>query len=375
MAGPKAAFDEWVDQFHQWRDEIGFDHPYINQYQFETLLAEEVVSPVVEFGDFAGQPKWERLRDIPGQNIKDALLHLIIYQGDTEFASVEQQRELVNTAPSEWDMYCLGRVMCEEMRHGWQMCYLMIEHFGDEGRREALKQLERRSWKKQRLLGSFNEDVTNWVDFFVYTNFVDRDGKFQLKMLEHSAFQPLARSVTAMLKEENFHMGTGTSGMQRILKAGIVPVPLFQKWLNKWIPTAYDLFGKDESGSAEWAYVWGLKGRYDESPDLPTADKKHLNERSRVQFHEEVDGIIQRLNKVLPVEGPKLITPDLKFNRRIGLHAGQPYAVTGELLSPEEHKRHLAEVLPGPADEAAVLELQQVEGWIEHRDYDPGKVG
>lgn len=374
MTSKQAAFDEWIDQFHQWREAIGFDHPYIHQYKFETLLADDVISPVVEFGDFRGQQKWDRLRDIPGQNIKDSLLHLIIYQGDTEFASVEQQRQLVNSTPSEWDAYCLGRVMCEEMRHGWQMCYLMIEHFGDEGRREAQKQLERRSWNKQRLLGSFNEDVTNWVDFFIYTNFVDRDGKFQLKMLEHSAFQPLARSMTPMLKEENFHMGTGTSGMQRIIKAGIVPTPLFQKWLNKWIPTAYDLFGKDESGSAEWAYVWGLKGRYDESPDLPEADKRHLNERSRQQYYDEVDGIIQRLNKVVVPGQPLLYTPDIKFNRRIGQYARMPFSAQGELLDQASYEKHLAEVLPTAVDEAAVQELQKVEGWIEHKDYDPSKL-
>lgn len=368
-----ATFDEWVGLFHEWRDEIGFDHPYINQYKFETLLSDTVLSPTIEFGDFAGLPKWERLRDIPQQNIKDSLMALIIYQGDTEFASVEQQRLLVNSAPSEWDSYCLGRVMCEEMRHGWQMCYLLATHFGEEGRREAEKQLERRSWKKQRLLGSFNEDITNWVDFFVYTNFVDRDGKFQLKMLEHSAFQPLARSMTCMLKEENFHMGTGTSGMQRIIKAGVIPTPLFQKWLNKWIPTAYDLFGNDESSGAHWAYVWGLKGRYDESPDLGAADMGHLNERSRHQFYEEVQGIIERLNKSVAEGQPPLYTPDIKFNRNIGKHVGETWSAQGEKLSREEFEHHLEDVLPGPADEAAVLRIQETPGWIEHREYDPAK--
>ncbi len=48
--------------------------------------------------------------------------------------------------------------------------------------------LERRAFENQRLLGAFNVDVDNWMDFFTYTDFVDRDGKFQLQMLKYSAF-------------------------------------------------------------------------------------------------------------------------------------------------------------------------------------------
>ena len=151
------------------------------------------------------------------------------------------------------------------MRHGWQMCHLLVNHFGETGKIEARKLLERRSWQNNRLLGSFNVDVDNWVDFFTYTEFVDRDGKFQLNMLSTSGFAPLARSMGPMLREEGFHLGTGHMGLQRIVKAGRVPAPLLQKYINKWLSTAYDLFGKDSSSSAEWFYVWGVKGRYDEA--------------------------------------------------------------------------------------------------------------
>ena len=109
------------------------------------------------------------------------------------------------------------------MRHGWQMCHLLVNHFGETGKIEARKLLERRSWQNNRLLGSFNVDVDNWVDFFTYTEFVDRDGKFQLNMLSTSGFAPLARSMGPMLREEGFHLGTGHMGLQRIVKAGKRP--------------------------------------------------------------------------------------------------------------------------------------------------------
>ena len=163
------------------------------------------------------------MTQIPHQPIRDALLNLIVYQGDTEFASVEQQRHLLDTSPSDYDTDSVCRIMTEEMRHGWQMCHLLVNHFGETGKVEARKLLERRSWQNNRLLGSFNVDVDNWVDFFTYTEFVDRDGKFQLNMLSTSGFAPLARSMGPMLREEGFHLGTGHMGLQRIARAGRVP--------------------------------------------------------------------------------------------------------------------------------------------------------
>ena len=147
-------------------------------------------------------------------------MNMIVYQGDTEFASVEQQRLLYETAPTDYDRKALLRVMIEEMRHGWQMCALLVEHFGHSGKVEAQKMLERRAFENKRLLGAFNVEVDNWMDFFTYTDFVDRDGKFQLQMLKYSAFAPLGRSMSYMLREEAFHMGTGNDGLARVVKAG-----------------------------------------------------------------------------------------------------------------------------------------------------------
>ena len=213
---------------------------------------------------YKGRRKWENLRQIPTQQMRDALMNMIVYQGDTEFASVEQQRNLLENAPTEWDRRAITRVMIEEMRHGWQMCALLVDHFGYSGKVEAQKMLERRAFENKRLLGAFNVDVDNWMDFFTYTDFVDRDGKFQLQMLKYSAFAPLGRSMSYMLREEAFHMGTGNDGLRRIVEAGVIPAWLIQKYLNKWISSSYDLFGTDHSSSAHWAYVWGVKGRYDE---------------------------------------------------------------------------------------------------------------
>ncbi|HWP57317.1 MAG TPA: Phenylacetic acid catabolic protein [Candidatus Acidoferrales bacterium] len=358
-----ATFDDWIDYFKMWRDDIGYDAALTGDYRFETKFG-ELHSDHVEFGDFKGQRKWERIGEIPNQSIRDALLNLVVYQGDTEFASVEQQKNLLDTAPTEYDRQSLVRVNCEEMRHGWQMCYLLVTYFGDSGKLEAQKLLERRAFKNNRLLGSFNQPVNNWLDFFTYTQFVDRDGKFQLTMLSHSAFAPLARSVTAMLKEEFFHMFTGNTGLTRIVRAGKVPVPIIQKYFNKWLSTAYDLFGTDHSSSAQWAYVWGLKGRYDEHEAKEQADKSKLNELARAHYFNECRRLVDELNRFVPEDQPKLTIPDYRFNRAIGEFAGKPYSVEGKLLSEQDYRKHLAEALPGPEDERALQEIFKSKDWV-----------
>ncbi len=126
-----STFDDWTDLFHKWQKDIGFDSSSIKDYQFDAIY-EDPPSSEVEFGEFAGRKKWDRILQVPTQDMRDALEHLIVYQGDTEFASSEQQRNLVNTAPSPYDLKCLLRVMREEMRHGWQMSHVLVNHFGCE---------------------------------------------------------------------------------------------------------------------------------------------------------------------------------------------------------------------------------------------------
>lgn len=355
-------FDDWTDLFRDWQEDIGYDPKLLGDYTFEAKYG-ELESPEIQFGAFAGEPKWERLLDVPDQRIRDALLNYVIYQGDTEFASVEQQRRLVETAPSPHDLQSIARIMREEMRHGWQMSHLLVTCFGSSGRLEAEKLLQRRAFNHSRLLGAFNQPVENWLDFFVYAEFQDRDGKFQLRMLSRSAFAPLARSMGPMLREESFHLGTGHTGLKRIVQAGRVPVETLQRYFNTWVPACYDLFGTDHSTSAEWGYTWGIKGRYEERPDQP-ADKEHLNELARAAYLEECERLVAELNRLLPPESPRLRLPDTRFNRRIGGFAGQPHTVEGAPLPSEAYDQYLAQVLPTAEDRALIERLLREGDWI-----------
>ena len=365
-------FDEWIENFGEWQKNVGFDPAWAGDFELSIKFDWDRAGDVIEFGDYAGRPKWERSLQVPHQNIRDSLVTMITVQGDTEFASVEQQRHLLDSAPTDYDRYSAARIMVEEQRHGWQMCYLLMTYFGKQGAREAQKLLERNAQEGSRLLGAFNRPMPHWLDFFCYTMFVDRDGKFQLGMLSTSSFKPLAASMGPMLKEESFHLGTGASGLRRIIKAGVIPLDMLQRYMNKWVATAHDLFGTDNSTSAEWAYVWGIKGRWDERKKLESGQevvKEHLNEESRGHYHDEIVGEVERLNGHLPEGAAPLFVADEKFGRSIGDYSGERYKVDGEKFngSDEDWEEYLFEVMPRDQDEVDLKEMFEKE-WIEHRE-------
>lgn len=356
-------FDDWIDYFYGWQKDIGLDAPEFRSYQFEAKYG-QLPNDEIEFGDYKGHLRWKTVMHIPDQRIRDAALNLIVYQGDTEFASVEQQRRLFESAPSRYDYLSLVRVMTEEMRHGWQMSHLLVTQFGRSGRIEAQKLLERRAFTDNRLLGAFNEIVDNWLDFYTYTQFVDRDGKFQLTMLSYSGFLPLGQSMPPMLKEESFHLGTGNNGLRRIVHAGKIPVPIIQRYYNKWLPTSFDLFGTDHSSSAQWAYVWGLKGRYNEREADPEANKERLNENARELYRQEAQKLTDSINKLIPPDQAKLVVPDLRFNRQIGEHKSKHFTVEGHALTAEEYQEYLPDVLPSEADKEVLRSIMKEKDWI-----------
>ncbi len=379
MAELPNTWDEWIENFGDWQDTVGFDKKWLGDFELSVLFDWDRAGDNIEFGDYAGRSKWERALQVPHQSIRDGLISMITVQGDTEFASVEQQRHLLASAPTDYDRYAAARIMAEEQRHGWQMAYLLMTYFGQQGAREAQKLLERNAQTGSRLLGAFNRPMPHWLDFYCYTMFVDRDGKFQLGMLSTSAFKPLAASMGPMLKEESFHLGTGSNGLRRVIKAGVIPLDMLQRFFNKWVSTAHDLFGTDSSSSAEWAYVWGIKGRWDERKKLDAGielDKSVLNEEGRGHYHDEIVKEVEKLNSYLPESAEQeLFVCHENFNRDIGDFADKRCTLEGDLFQGDDAdwEQYLANVLPTAADEEQLVELFKME-WVENKPMTPKQI-
>jgi benzoyl-CoA 2,3-dioxygenase component B len=353
-----------------------------------------------------GDDAWQ---EVPGEYRAD-LRRLIVVQGDTEPASVEQQRHLSLTAPSLYDMRNLFQVNVEEGRHLWAMVYLLHRYFGRDGRDEADEMLERHSGDADnpRILGAFNEETPDWLSFFMFTYFTDRDGKFQLASLRESGFDPLSRTCDFMLKEEAHHMFVGATGVGRVVQRTIelmkqhdtddvhpyggINLDLIQKYLNFHFSVSLDLFGAETSTNAANYFAAGVKGRFreerrDDDHLLKTSyrmvreatdegigerevtELAALNETLREDYAVDCRKGVDRWNRAIADSGVDvtLTLPHIGFHRNVGTFSNHHVSPDGRFVSDAHRHANVLDWLPNDDDKAHVKSLQ-------HGVTEPGKM-
>ncbi len=419
----KRALEQWQPHYLDWWNDMGpdgshnldvylrtavsvdpagwaqFGHVKMPDYRWGIFLNPAEKDRKIHFGEHKGADVWQ---DVPGE-YRANLRRIIVTQGDTEPASVEQQRHLGRTAPSLYDLRNLFQVNVEEGRHLWAMVYLLHKYFGRDGREEGEALLERRSGQQDnpRILQAFNEETPDWLSFFMFTYFTDRDGKFQLCALAESSFDPLARTTRFMLTEEAHHMFVGESGVSRVIQrtcqvmrelktddpaqlraAGVIDLPTIQRYLNFHFSVTIDLFGADESSNAATFYSTGLKGRFEESKrdddhvlkgagykvlqlrdgrlveaEVPMLNA--LNEVLRDDYIKDSIAGIERWNKVIEKAGIafRLRAPHKAFHRSIGTLAGAKLSPDGRVVSEAEWAAKVDQWLPSASDRAFVASL------------------
>src|SRR5580704_15240441 len=417
------ALEHWQPEFMRWWQDLGptdfqasdvylrtaisvdtkgwatFGYVRMPEYRWGIFLADPENDRRIGFGDNFGEPAWQQ---VPGEH-RANLRRLIVTQGDTEPASVEQQRLLGHTAPSLYDLRNLFQVNVEEGRHLWAMVYLLHAYFGRDGREEAEELLERHSGDadKPRILGTFNDPIRDWLSFFMFTYFTDRDGKFQLKSLAESSFDPLARTCSFMLTEEAHHMFVGDTGINRVVRrslevmkdlgtedpqavrnAGAIDLSTVQRYLNFWFSSSLDLFGSETSSNAASYFANGLKGRPDEGRyedhialdqayNLEAPDGKGgvttgqipmrnaMNDVTRGSYVKDCDMGVTRWNRLIEKAGYsfRLSLPSTRFRRSIGSWAGVPTDTTGQPITQEEFNGRIGNWLPSDTDRAHIMSL------------------
>ncbi len=399
-----------------------FDYVRMPDYRWGILLAPQVDGRPIPCGERYGEPAWQ---EVPGEH-RAMLRRLIVIQGDTEPASVEQQRHLGKTAPSLYDMRNLFQVNVEEGRHLWAMVYLLHKYFGADGREQADELLRRQSGSEEapRMLGAFNEATPDWLSFFMFTYFTDRDGKMQLEALAQSGFDPLSRTCRFMLTEEAHHMFVGETGVGRTIQRtceamneagvgdpydidrvralGVIDLPTIQKKLNLHYSLSLDLFGSEISTNAANAFNAGIKGRHREAkleddhrlrdatyPVMLFKDGRIISEetpalsainmRLRDDYTHDASGGVSRWNTIIKKTGVEftMALPHQGFHRQIGSFAGSHVTPDGAVISKEAWEAKRDEWLPSTADGDFIQSLMKPQwepgkfaGWIA-----PPKVG
>src|ERR1700742_2870155 len=381
-----------------------FDYVRMPKYRWGVLLAPQDEARKGNFGQHLGEKAWQ---EVPGE-YRAMLRRLGVVQGDTEPASVEQQRYLGKTAPSLYDMRNLFQVNVEEGRHLWAMVYILHKYFGRDGREEADDLLRRRSGSEDspRMLGAFNEATPDWLSFFMFTFFTDRDGKMQLESLAQSGFDPLSRTCRFMLTEEAHHMFVGETGIGRVVQRtceamkaagiddpsavekvralGVIDLPTMQKKLNLHYSLSLDLFGSEVSTNAPNAFNAGIKGRYHETQidddhqlknstypvlRLINGEAKRvdepaltaLNMRLRDDYTQDCVKGMLRWNKVISLAGYdiKLTLPNVAFHRAIGEFKDVHATPDGVLIDDATWNKRKGEWLPSAEDGEFIASLMK----------------
>ena len=391
-----------------------FDYVKMPEYRWGVLLA-----PQVE--DRQDPVRRALQANRPGRkcpvNTARMLRRLIVIQGDTE-AGIGRAAAVssAKTAPSLYDMRNLFQVNVEEGRHLWAMVYLLFRSISGRmaGRRPTTCCAGRSgSDEAPRMLGAFNEETPDWLSFFMFTYFTDRDGKMQLESLAQSGFDPLSRTCRFMLTEEAHHMFVGETGVSRTVQAtvdamnkagitdpfdtdkirdlGVIDLPTIQKKLNLHYTLSLDLFGQEVSTNAANAFNAGIKGRYMEhrlEDDHRLAGDTYnildldgdriverevpaltaINMRLRDDYIRDASGGLRRWNKLISKGNIdfELKLPHQSFNRKIGVFAHKNFDPDGNLVSGEAYDQGEKDWLPTHADGDFIQSLMKP-------CYEPGK--
>jgi benzoyl-CoA 2,3-dioxygenase component B len=173
---------------------------------------------------------------------------------------------------------------------------------------------------------------------------------------------------------------------------GVIDLQTMQRYLNFHFSVTIDLFGSDASSNAAGYYTTGLKGRYEETkieddhvlqdaeyPVLEVAGNKiitrqvpaltALNERLRDDYITEIQGGVDRWNKIIEQAGVpfRLVLPHKGFHRAIGNFAGKFISPEGDVLTKEAWENHQHKWLPTAEDQSFVQSL------MAGRVIEPGK--
>jgi benzoyl-CoA 2,3-epoxidase subunit B len=328
-------------------------------------------------GRMAGKPRFESAGEMVG-NMFYSARDIIRAQASTELGSIQQHRLTLEEAPTDQMKMAVLRIMAEELRHGYQM-FWVLDH--DQ------------SWKKpghpdiasetmeellsmelgDHVLDAFNIPFSNFLDNVVFATVIDLVGKYQLEMQKVFSYAPMARSMGPMLSEEGFHIGSGRGFLKELSigatnDTGRYSIDDIQRVLNAWIPRGVEMFGNERGGGT--AVQFGFKDR-----DNGTAQREYHNEVRELVELINVEIVKTKLGDITAPDARSLVrevqdtgenirgirpedllfVPDVKFFRKRGAEeiALMPFDVHGNLLTQdgkpyegEQYIGYLAGVLP-----------------------------
>jgi ring-1,2-phenylacetyl-CoA epoxidase subunit PaaA len=247
------------------------------------------------------QPRIESIREMSDE-YREALVHLMTMQADSELAGAYGYVPWIMKAPTVEEKHVVAQIVKDEIRHATVM-YSLLADLGVEVQRhvDAHDQAFTMRIDDSRDIGTariaadkrvniFYYPIDTWADFVFFNFCMDRGAGHQLEDVRTCSYGPWVRAIEGIFKEEKFHIRHGEVWVKRLAEDPATHDEA-QRTFEKWYTRTMNIFGRPGSRKNALYCRLGLKRRD--------------NGEVRQAFAEEVAGLCRRFGLDVPPWEPR----------------------------------------------------------------------
>jgi ring-1,2-phenylacetyl-CoA epoxidase subunit PaaA len=243
---------------------------------------------------------------------KVALIELLTFQADSEFAGGQRVAENMRLAPRPEEAFRLAKKHMEEIGHAWY-CWNILEPLGVDVNvrvQHLVQNPANPDPQKVRIINGFRREnwtplFTDWADVAMFSTVVTPAAVAFLGQYRQSSYLPWRQASERIWQEEKGHLAFGVWAAKRVIEfEGEKGREKLQESVPKFMKMGLGFPGRPSEESENF-------GKYFEMG---------LKVRTALQVQEEyMDIVSKRLNE-LGLQVPEGIEPD--YDMRIGYSLG-----------------------------------------------------
>jgi ring-1,2-phenylacetyl-CoA epoxidase subunit PaaA len=231
------------------------------------------------------------------EEYRQALVHLMTMQADSELAGGYGYVPWLMKAPTVEEKHVVAQIVKDELRHAAVMYGLLADlGFDVEEHVRAHDEIFRMRIETDADLGTqritsdkrvniFYYPIDTWADFVFFNFCMDRGAGHQLEDVRHCSYGPWARAIEGIFKEEKFHIRHGEYWVKRLAEDPATHDEA-QATFDKWYVRTMNIFGRPRSPRNQRYREFRLKIRD--------------NDEVRQAFATEVQGLCEKFGLLVP---------------------------------------------------------------------------
>lgn len=254
--------------------------------------------------------------DVLPDDYKAALLNLMAFQADSEYAGAQRVAENMRFAPRPEEAYRLSKKVMEEMGHGYYVWNLMQDLGVDVDARlqELVTHPDNPDPKRVKVINGFRKEnwstwFDDWYDVGLFSTVVTPAAVAFLGQYRECSYLPWARVNVRIHKEEHGHLAFGVWATKRNIEfGGDTALEILQGKVAKFMRIGLGFYGRPSAGTQKSEmfdiyYDYGLKVRKPE------------------ELQAEYMDLLEGRLKECGLEVPEGVEPD--YEMRMGYEAGE----------------------------------------------------